>query len=295
MKWKYRKAKCRRHRLSAAVILLGIAGTLWFFLWFNIGRWSLPVQETAVPPAQSDDPDPDDDDTNNNDTDNRDTDCGNTTDNNSSDDGDDSTCNANTYEGGVIPVPLISQEDLDMPTGCELVSAYMLLEYYGCSMSFDEWVAECVPTQEFWYENGQLYNLSPWEAFIGMPYQDGGYGCYAPVICSAMQKALPDCIVENVTGQTLEQLCTDYIEKGTPVLVWATMSMVASAGGDVWQTPNGPFEWIANEHCLVLVGADSDSYFFNDPEDGYLVRWEKTLVEQRYAELGMQAVVVLKG
>lgn len=281
MKWKYSTAKRRRHRWPAAAILLGIAGTLWFFLWFNIGRWTRPVQETGALPAQSADEDPGHAGAYNHRTHKYNT--------------RDDSSNADTYEGGVIPVPLLSQEDLNMPTGCELVSAYMLLQYYGCSMSFDEWIAECVPTQEFWYENGQLYNLSPWEAFIGTPYQDGGYGCYAPVICSAMQQALPDCMVEDITGRTLEQLCTDYINKGTPVLVWATMSMVASGAGDSWQTPNGPFEWIANEHCLVLVGADSDSYFFNDPEDGCLVKWEKTLVAQRYAELGMQAVVVLQG
>ena len=149
--------------------------------------------------------------------------------------------------------------------------------------------------QEFWYEDGQLFNLSPWEAFIGLPWLDGGYGCYAPVIRSAMQQALPDWVVEDVTGQPLEQLCTDYIEKGTPVLVWATMNMVASAGGDIWQTPNGLFEWIANEHCMVLVGADSSGYFFNDPITGWCMKWEKALVEQRYAELGMQAVVVSQG
>lgn len=79
------------------------------------------------------------------------------------------------------------------------------------------------------------------------------------------------------------------------MLVWATMDMVESAEGGVWQTPDGPFEWVANEHCLVLVGADSNHYFFNDPSTGRRVKWEKDLVEERYAELGMQAVVVSAG
>lgn len=262
MKWKYSPAKRRHSRWPAAVLLLGMTGILCSFPWLQPGRRDLPVQETAASPAEGNDT---------------------------------SAGNANPYEGSVIPVPLMSQESLGMPTGCELVSAYMLLEYYGCSMSFSEWVAECVPIQEFWYEDGQLYNLSPWEAFIGMPFQDGGYGCYAPVICSAIQQALPNCTAEDLTGQTLKQLCTDYIEQGTPVLVWATMNMVPSAKGDIWQTPNGPFEWIANEHCLVLVGANSSCYFFNDPQTGRLMEWEKTLVEQRYAELGMQAVAVSAG
>lgn len=273
MKWKYRAAKRRRHRWPAAMALLGITGGLLFFLWENVRECELPVQKTAAAPAQN----------------GRDDDMDDMEDDIESDDG---NTYDNPYKGGMIPVPLLSQEDLDMPTGCELVSAYMLLQYYGCRMSFDEWVTECVPVQEFWYEDGQICNLTPWEAFIGMPWQDGGYGCYAPVICSAMQQALPECTVEDVTGQPLPQLCAEYVEKGTPVLVWATMNMVASGEGDAWQTPDGSFVWIANEHCLVLVGADSDYYFFNDPEDGCAVKWEKTLVEQRYDELGMQAVVV---
>ena len=255
MKWKYRTARRRRRRWAAAVILAGMAGALSFCFRPDSGRREPPIRETITAPAQKDSPD----------------------------------------QSAPIPVPLLSQEQLGMPTGCELVSAYMLLEYYGCSMSFEEWIANCVPMQEFWYEDGQLCNLSPWKAFIELPWQDSGYGCYAPVICSAMQQALPNCTVEDVTGQPLAQLCTDYIEEGTPVLVWATMDMVESAEGGVWQTPDGPFEWVANEHCLVLVGADSNHYFFNDPSTGRRVKWEKDLVEERYAELGMQAVVVSAG
>lgn len=196
MKWKYRTARRRRRRWAAAVILAGMAGALSFCFRPDSGRREPPIRETIAAPAQKDSPD----------------------------------------QSAPIPVPLLSQEQLGMPTGCELVSAYMLLEYYGCSMSFEEWIANCVPMQEFWYEDGQLCNLSPWEAFI-----------------------------------------------------------VESAEGGVWQTPDGPFEWVANEHCLVLVGTDSNHYFFNDPSTGRRVKWEKDLVEERYAELGMQAVVVSAG
>ena len=265
MKWKYHTKKRYRRRRAALWILAMIGGIIVFFHKLNSGEWIVLVQNatdgrvTSVSDLFSEWIAP---------------------------------VQTTTDKHMPISVPLLSQERMDMPTGCELVSAFMLLEYYKCPMDFEEWVTECVPIQEFWHENGQLCNLSPAEAFIGLPWQNNGYGCYAPVICKAMQQALPSCTVVDVTGQPLEQLCADYINKGTPVLVWATMDMMKSGQGTVWQTPNGPFEWISNEHCLVLVGFDSSYYFFNDPAAGCLVKWEKALVEQRYDELGMQAVIV---
>ena len=54
------------------------------------------------------------------------------------------------------------------------------------------------------------------------------------------------------------------------------------------------FTWISNEHCMLLVGYDEDSYYFNDPYAGKLVKYEKETVEQRYSELGKQSISVLK-
>ena len=50
---------------------------------------------------------------------------------------------ANPYSEGLptlIDVPFYSQLDI-LPTGCETVSAYMLLEYYGCAPSLSELVS----------------------------------------------------------------------------------------------------------------------------------------------------------
>lgn len=73
--------------------------------------------------------------------------------------------------------------------------------------------------------------------------------------------------------------------------------------GETYQTStwyvtgtNRTYTWTANEHCLVLVGYDSKYYYFNDPlqpnNNGGLVKWNKSLVATRYAELGKQIVVV---
>lgn len=64
--------------------------------------------------------------------------------------------------------------------------------------------------------------------------------------------------------------------------------------GNRWTLEDGTqFQWLAGEHCLVLVGADEDYYYFNDPDYGdEVIGYEKELVQQRYDELGRQAIVI---
>ena len=52
------------------------------------------------------------------------------------------------------------------------------------------------------------------------------------------------------------------------------------------------FSWISNEHCLVLVGYDNENYCFHDPQTGANVLYPKAVSEQRYRELGRQAITV---
>ena len=55
------------------------------------------------------------------------------------------------------------------------------------------------------------------------------------------------------------------------------------------------FTWISNEHCMLLVGYDEDSYYFNDPyENNGCIRYPKTVVEDRHKAQHMQAVGVVR-
>ena len=162
-------------------------------------------------------------------------------------------------------MPLLSQQQLGMPTGCELVSAGMLLEYYGCDLTLYQWMDNCVEFSTPWLQDGRMVNLSPWEAFIGSPWESSGYGCFAPVIRDALALALPD-----------------------------TICMEETSEGPSWLTPEGEtFTRTNNEHCIVLVGSDSDNYIFNDPyQAGGQVSYPRQLAESRYEEMGRQAVAV---
>ena len=135
---------------------------------------------------------------------------------------------------------------------------------------------------------------TPPSALSAAPMRRAGFGCYAPVIERMMNRVLPEGLTaEDATGTPLDQL-TGEIDRGRPVLVWATMNMKASSPGPTWRLNSGElFTWISGEHCLVLVGYDRDNYYFNDPyQNNGLVAYPRKLAERRFSELGFQSVTV---
>ncbi len=198
-----------------------------------------------------------------------------------------------------LEVPYISQAGL-LPTGCELVSAKMVLEYYGAEVTVNDIVDNtfCKYPQTI---GGKTYGYHPKAAFIGNPWDESSFGCFPPVVVEMMNKLLPEGKqAEDVSKTELRTLAETYLPRNMPVLVWATIHMMESYPTVGWYVldENGDptdewYEWQANEHCMVLVGYDSDCYYFNDPYGSRgLVAYERALAEQRYAEIGSYAVVV---
>lgn len=197
----------------------------------------------------------------------------------------------------LISTPYLSQAD-KYPTGCECVSAAMVLQFWGYSYTVDELIEQFLPMSDLKAKrNGQLTGLSPEEAFIGNPYLEDSYGCYAPVICQMLEQAVDSQNeVRNLTGMGMEELCREYLDEGIPVLCWVTINMEEPGEGTSWRLEGEDewFTWIAKEHCMVLVGYDNNDYYFNDPYDGNgLVHWEKSLTQMRYEQLGCQAVALI--
>lgn len=196
----------------------------------------------------------------------------------------------------ISDVPLISQFP-EFPTGCESVSAVMVLKFSGENISAEKFIDEYLPkSSEFYNEGGKRFGPSPYEFFIGNPKTASSYGCMAPVIEKAICKFFGNNDrVQNTTGTDLSVLCSEYIDKGIPVMIWATINMKETNPKNSWYLSDGKrFSWPGNEHCMVLIGYDSDSYYFNDPYAGKTVKHSKETTNDRYAELGMQSIVVLK-
>lgn len=197
----------------------------------------------------------------------------------------------------LLHVPFFSQID-EFPTGCESVSAAMLLNYYDFDVAPGAFIDDFLPLGNAPEEDlyGNWYGCDPWEAFPGDPRSDFGWGCYSPVI----ERALNNCLsgtgyrAERLSDVPLETLCTDYIDCGNPVLVWATINMDTPRESITWVVPETGREitWVSPMHCLVLTGYDPESYIFNDPLAGEAIRYDKADVECAYAALYEQAVVI---
>ncbi|MBQ7012827.1 MAG: C39 family peptidase [Oscillospiraceae bacterium] len=198
-----------------------------------------------------------------------------------------------------INVPYISQKGL-LPTGCELVSALMLLQFYDCDVTIDE-VVEATPSQYPVTKEGKACGPHPEDAFIGSPYDETSFGCFAPVITDMMNSFLPeDLKAKDISGMDLDEIAQKYLPEGKPVLVWGTINMMESFENLGWylEDENGNptdewYDWRANEHCMVLVGYDETYYYVNDPYGSKgTVSYKRSLMEQRYEEIGGYAVVV---
>ena len=202
----------------------------------------------------------------------------------------------------LLDIPYYSQQGL-LSTGCELISAKMVLEQY---------TGEEVPVQDIIDHmyctypttiDGLSYAPHPEEAFIGSPWDPTSFGCFAPVLSRMMNELLPagETAVDT-TGTPLRELAETWLPQGRPVIIWATIAMLDHFDYLGWYLldkegePTGVwYDWQANEHCLVLVGYDEDYYYFNDP---YTWRaqtsYRRELVEERFESMGSYSIVVME-
>lgn len=200
----------------------------------------------------------------------------------------------------MIDIPSLSQEHI--PTGCESVSTVMALNWHGLDISIDDFINTYLEKSDIIFKDGQLWADNPNDSFIGNPYDSNSFGCYAPVIVNSVNKILNESNlnglkVKNLTGVGLRKICRDYVSNGIPVIVWATIDMQPSVKGKTWNiigTKDESFTWTSKEHCLLLVGYDGEYYYFNDPQhqSDSAIKYDRSLVERRYRELGSQAVVI---
>ena len=197
-----------------------------------------------------------------------------------------------------IEVPYIDQS-IKFPTGCESVSTVMLLHYLGCSMSVEEFIERYLEKVDFERHGNELWGANPWERFCGSPYKEDGFGCYAPVIRQTLERIFMEWNlsyeVYDETGSSMEQLLTEYIDQGMPVIFWACINMREPITGPAWKLFDSgeTFTWISNEHCMLLVGYDEEGYYFNDPYgNNGVVRYPKELTEKCHAAQYSMAVGV---
>ena len=201
----------------------------------------------------------------------------------------------------LIEVSYIDQTK-NWPTGCESVSTVMLLNYLGLDISVDDFIESCLIKEPMINKDGKLFGPNPRLKFAGDPKDPDSFGAYAPVIVDALDAAfsknekLSDRIAVDLTDATMKTLITEFIDNDKPVIFWASIDLKETIKGPEWTVSDTGerFEWISNEHCMLLVGYDDDKYYFNDPWHNHgVIGYEKELVEKRHAEQMSMAVSYL--
>lgn len=160
----------------------------------------------------------------------------------------------------------------ELPTGCESVSATILLNYYGMNLNktdiADKYLA---------------YSDDPDRGFTGgSPHEEArgrGYWCNAGPIADAMKKAVKDhgasLRIVNITGESFDGLLL-YVRSGHPVIMWGLTDM------------NG------SHHTLVLTGYDIKRGVcsFADPLKKGITEYPISACRRAYDKMGKQGIIV---
>ncbi|MDE6034967.1 MAG: C39 family peptidase [Ruminococcus sp.] len=206
----------------------------------------------------------------------------------------------------MIDVPYYSQ--FDYPTGCELVSTSMLLAFLGFDIKAGELIEKGYLNAVDITEDSKKrkHGGDPDKVFIGNPEKNSGYGCYSGAIIYTLNKFLKPREYKSDTkydiidlkGTEIPEICADYISKGVPVIMWASIDMkptfINLSNSWIIDKTGERYLWKSNEHCLILTGYDEEYYYFNDPLAQKDMPYLKRLAERRYGEMGMQAIAVIE-
>ena len=205
-------------------------------------------------------------------------------------------------------IPIISQDYFK--AGCETYACTMMLQGLGYDIDEYKFVENYLITSSFSYdEAGNMYGPDMNSAFAGDIFT--GAGIFCPAMAKSMNKYLDT--VKNddrraypIKGETLAQLCQEYIDKDIPVMTWVTTYMEESYERLSWivdyvDANNKP---MGKRACVKVtdqtktwgtggkIGYTDKEYIFCDSVAGKVVAHDKQLAETRFKEIGNQAVVV---
>lgn len=176
----------------------------------------------------------------------------------------------------------------DLPTGCEVTSLTMVLNFNGINCD------KCEIADNY-LDKGEVGTVNFREAFEGDPRDENSFGCYSPVIVKAADRVLnaygSSLKAVDISGKELSELFT-YIDKDIPVIVWGTQDCQPGHYSVTWNVNGEDLTWFTPEHCMVLVGYDSESVWVADPIYGDIISYDKASFESCYNSLFQQAIII---
>ena len=178
----------------------------------------------------------------------------------------------------------------DYPTGCESVSLYMLLDYYGIDVKVDD-IYDLLPmgAQPYDDENGVRHGANPEREFVGDPRSEYSYGVFNEPIAQVAEQFKPG--VKTKKGATIDEIKA-ILDTGDPVLAW----YVSAPMRDImyrwsWLDENGEMvHWPGGEHAVVICGYDDTSLTYRDPNAGTTVIIDYDTFSKSFDELGGRIV-----
>lgn len=176
----------------------------------------------------------------------------------------------------------------ELPTGCEVTSLAMVLNYYNVNCDKCE-------ISDHYLTKGDVGTVDFHQAFEGDPRDENSYGCYANVIVETANKIIADkgaiLSVKDLTDTPLEELYS-FIDNDIPVIVWGTQDCQEGHFSVTWNVNGQELTWFTPEHCMVLLGYDENSVWVADPIYGDIRSYDKTTFERSYNSLFKQAIVI---
>ncbi len=189
----------------------------------------------------------------------------------------------------ILNVDVLYQKP-ELPTGCEVTSLTMLLNYMGFEV-------DKVTLADKYLAKDYTATVGFDKAFIGDPKWENGYGCFAPVIVDTAQKYLnsqnSSYKAVDISGTELEELYK-YIDLGKPVIIWNSMYQLdLEKYFCYYDDYKRPIYWYSNEHCMLLIGYDktTSTVTVADPLSG-LKEYETHKFKSLYDTLEKQAVII---
>lgn len=194
----------------------------------------------------------------------------------------------------ILNVPRLSQMSL-FPNGCEAVSTVMMLNYYGISITPQDFILQYLPMDKVYEENGKRYGPDPSKYYAGDPKDSyRGWGAFSPVIAKSIQELLKDnprLEVYNLTNSNI-----DNLKYFLPVVIWVTIDYSKAEEVYEWYSYDGTktYTYPKNAHAVLLTGVDNDFYYINDPlKAEETVKVEKETLRISYDSMGRQAIGIM--
>ncbi|MBO4680223.1 MAG: C39 family peptidase [Lachnospiraceae bacterium] len=188
-----------------------------------------------------------------------------------------------------LDVRYISQYP-SLPNGCEITSLATVLNYYGFDISKEDLARE-------YLKKADIGEANFYKEFVGDPFKNNSFGCYAPVIVDAANSYLSAAgspmQAVDLTGSDFKDLLL-LVRNGTPVIVWGAANITAEPVLSIeWIVDGEYLIWKTNLHCMVLTGYDirKNTVIVSDPMRG-IREYDMDAFIKRFKQFYSQAVIL---